>query len=101
MTRSIGLMKSGTRADYFREEQGILKCNACNASFQKPVLATMSSSGKVQKYYACPRCLTEVNNSEDRKNKEAAEKKGLINDVKKDTTESEEDVECKHYFGYL
>jgi DNA-directed RNA polymerase subunit RPC12/RpoP len=101
MARSISLLKTRNKTDYLRQDQTSFRCNECEAAFQQPILASLSSSGSIQKYYACPRCLNEVNRVEEQKNKETAEEKAIMNDVKKSIEESEEDVECKHYFGYL
>lgn len=94
-------VKSRDKTDSFSKELGNLRCNECKAAFQEPVIATISSSDSAQTYYACPRCLTEVDNYEDQKNRETRKEEPIVNDIKKGITESEEDVECKHYFGYL
>ncbi len=94
-------MKSRNKTDYFSKGLSNLRCDECKAEFQEPVIATISSSDNPQTYYACPRCLTKVHNYEDQKNKETGKEKPIVNDVKKGITETEEDIECKHYFGYL
>ena len=69
-------------------------CDECGEAFQKPILATVSRSGRVQTYYACPRCMT-------RTSKERKEITLLKKDVKKTSVELENNVKCKHSFGYL
>jgi hypothetical protein len=68
-------------------------CNECGGTFQKPVLATVSCNGRVQKYYACPFCMTRV--KEDKNTIVSTE------DAKKPSAKPENSVECKHFLGYL
>ena len=69
-------------------------CNGCGGEFGNPVLATISSSGRVQKYFACPRCMTRINN--ERKNIAIPKE-----EVKKPSAKFENNVECEHFLGYL
>jgi len=92
MEKSLSLSKPKNENSYFRENQTGFRCDECGGAFRKPILATVSSGGCVQKYYACPRCLTKVSEMEERKSEET---------IKKVTAELEESVECKHFLGYL
>lgn len=69
-------------------------CNECGEAFQKPILATVSRNGRMQTYYACPRCMTRI--SKERKEITISNK-----DVKKTSVKLENNAECKHFFGYL
>jgi hypothetical protein len=69
-------------------------CNECGGTFQKPILAKVSCNGQVQEYYACPHCMTRTNN--ERKDITISEE-----DVKEPSARLENNVECKHFFGYL
>lgn len=101
MTRSLPLLKSEIKDDHLREDQVGLRCTECRGAFQKPILATITSSGSVQTYYACPHCLAKVSEVEDQKKKETRTISTSIGDVKKAGAKLEENVKCKHFLGYL
>jgi len=94
MQRTLELPKLHVDNRSFKGNSMDFVCNECGGAFEKPVLATVSSSGRVQKYYACPHCMTRIN--EERK--DAAIPK---DDVKKPLPKFENSVECKHFLGYL
>jgi len=101
MTGSMGLLKMSNKKAYFEEDQTDFKCNECSEAFQKPILATISSSNPIQTYYACPHCLAKVSEI---KYQENEEKKGmplLMKVNKKTAAKLEESVKCKHSMGYL
>ena len=81
------------------ENQASFRCSECDEIFSKPILATLSSRGQVQTYYACPRCLTKV--AEKRSSKSERETSPLIEKVKKATAIEESGVKCMHFPGYL
>jgi len=68
-------------------------CNECGGTFQKPVLATVSCDGRVQKYYACPVCMTRI--------KERKKITISRENIKKPLAKPENNVKCKHFLGYL
>jgi hypothetical protein len=70
------------------------KCDECGGTFQKPILATVSCNGRVQTYYACPRCMVRIR-------KEHEEIPILKKAVKKPLVKLENNVKCKHFLGYL
>jgi phage FluMu protein Com len=76
-----------------------LRCDTCGKSFQMPVLADFHVDGDIEKYYACPRCLTEV--------REVAENKKEGTGISMSTGKPEKRVRkldivvCKHFLGYL
>lgn len=69
-------------------------CDECGGTFQKPILATVSCDGRVQEYYACPCCMARIN-------KERKKISILKEDVEKPLAKLENNVKCKHFFGYL
>lgn len=101
MTGSMGLLKMNDKNAYFRKDQTDFKCNECREAFQKPILATISSSNPIQTYYACPHCLAKVSEIKDKKDKEKKSISLSMEVDKKTATELEENVKCKHSMGYL
>ena len=86
----------------YRENQTGFRCTGCNGTFQKPILATVSSRGSVQTYHACPRCLSKISDIESDKNEKSKETSISMRNVKKVVaTKQEENVNCKHFLGYL
>jgi len=84
------------------EDQASFRCNGCNGTFKKPLLATVSASGYVQKYYACPRCLSRISDMEHDESDEKEETITLTEKAKKVAVEKHEDsVKCEHFLGYL
>ncbi|MEM2995630.1 MAG: hypothetical protein QXI91_06445 [Candidatus Bathyarchaeia archaeon] len=81
------------------ENHAMFRCSECDETFSKPILATLSSSGQVQTYYACPRCLTKV--AEKRSSKSEEEDSPLVEKVKRAIAAEEGDVKCSHFLGYL
>ena len=69
-------------------------CNECGGTFQKPILATVSYNGRVRVYHACPRCMSRIS-------KEGKKITISREDVKKPLVKPENNVRCKHFFGYL
>jgi len=68
-------------------------CDKCGGTFQNPILATISCSGKVQTYYACPRCMTRIN----KEHTETTKSKSVI----KKPSVKLENAQCRHSLGYL
>lgn len=87
---------------FFTGNQTGTRCVGCKETFQKPILATISSSGSVQTYYACPNCLSKVTSMKSHKSEESKETLISEKDFKKAVkTKHEDTVECKHSLGYL
>jgi DNA-directed RNA polymerase subunit RPC12/RpoP len=76
-------------------------CGTCKGTFTKPLLATVSTKGEAQKYYACPRCMVKVSEVQSRKRDEDRQPVSLIKDAKKPQERSEDGVKCGHFLGYL
>ena len=102
MEKTLGSLKIEDEHYLFRESQTSFRCTGCNGTFQKPILATVSSRGCVKTYYACPRCLSKVGDV--KHDKDGDNKETLISTekVKKvAVAKHEDDVNCKHFLGYL
>jgi len=102
MEKTLGSLKMEDEHYFFRESQTSFRCTGCNGTFQKPILATVSSRGCVKTYYACPRCLLKVGDVKQHKDEEDKETSISIEKVKKVAVAKHEDtVKCKHFLGYL
>jgi hypothetical protein len=86
--------------NFSEDEHDDLTCGECGKAFQKPVLATNSSNGLVQKYYACPRCLAEVH-VESRRQEGERETSVSMGPSGKSVVRLGDAVGCKHFVGYL
>ena len=76
-------------------------CDECGKKFQKPIVATISTSGQTQKYYACPRCMTKVKDIKTSENNEEEKSPSSTVKPRKLTAKSENMPKCEHFFGYL
>jgi len=74
------------------------ECERCKVTFGKPILAMVSSNGTVQRYYACPRCLSKI---PEKKGKEVKRNVVLARKVEKMKEKHENVAGCKHFFGFL
>ena len=101
MQKSLSSVKLSEEDYYLTGNKLGFKCNECGEEFQKPILATVSSNVNVHKYFACPRCLTEVSNIKDQEDVESSETVFPKREVKKAVAKLEESVECNHFMGYL
>jgi len=84
-------------------DQQYFRCTECSETFQRPLLATFSSMGYVQKYTACPRCLSKVTIAKQHESSEKREANVSLEKVKKVAVEKskEDNAKCKHFLGYL
>jgi DNA-directed RNA polymerase subunit RPC12/RpoP len=101
MQKSISSFKLGDEYYYSEGSQSSFKCNGCGEEFRKPLLATVSSNISIEKYYACPRCLTKVRTAEKHKCEESDEDTSQPREVKRIAAKLEENVACSHFVGYL
>ena len=84
------------------KNQSSFRCSKCGETSEKPILATLSSQGCVQTYYACPLCLSKVSivkQPKGEKAKEASPSKG--NPRETSEAKEENNAGCQHFFGYL
>jgi phage FluMu protein Com len=106
MERTLGSLKVEDRHN-FSENQTGFRCTGCNVTFQKPILATVSSRGYVNEYYACPRCLSKVGDVKQHKHEDEGDEEDkrssiTIEKIKKVAVAKHEDtVTCEHFLGYL
>lgn len=79
------------------------KCDECRSEFHKPLLARVASHGGVQVYYACPRCLTKVNDVEEHRSKERSAPSFSVESVKAPSVvkSGSSGGKCGHFVGYL
>lgn len=94
MQKSVGSLKLDNEDYSCRENQVDFVCDKCGGTFRKPILATVSSGGRVQTYYACPRCMARIS-------REHKKTPISMKDVEKSSAKLENNVKCKHFFGYL
>lgn len=90
-----------------KEAKGFVCSNSkCQISFATPILVQDLSSEDDSPYYACPRCLTEI--QETRKD-EGKKRKHKVKTPTAETLQTEKPTEettsketgCRHHFGYL
>ena len=74
-------------------------CGGCGKSYRKPILATVSSSGHVQTYQACPHCMTKVRGTNPPKSENI--KAAILSKTTSTQTAPELEGKCGHFFGYL
>ena len=101
MEGSITSFKNGSESSRFSTNHAISRCSTCGEEFKTPLLAMVSSDFMVEKYYACPKCLSKVSSLEQSKNLEiddAVNEEVLEMKIEGD---EEESVACMHHLGYL
>ena len=76
-------------------------CGECGRTFQKPLLATVSTSGHTQTYYACPRCMTKAQGFKAPVKEKDSKAPALAMEQVKSTAEPQGIAKCGHFFGYL
>jgi hypothetical protein len=95
MEKRLSSLKVGDEHDGF-------KCNGCHEAFHKPLLATVSSRGNVQTYYACPRCLSKIDDVKQDKHAETSKVSTSFAPIKKvGVAKLEAEAKCQHFVGYL
>jgi hypothetical protein len=99
MPKTLALTKPDKGQNPFKENSFI--CNGCGENFSKPILATVSSSGILQKYYACPHCLTAVSDVKSQRSEEDEKTSVSTEEIGNTEVKLENNVECKNFFGYL
>lgn len=103
MEKSLGSLRMEDKNIYVVEHaHDSFRCDGCRSEFHKPLLATVSSHGRVQIYYACPRCLTKVDDVEEHRSRENREDSFSVEPIKKaGGAKAEVEVRCHHFVGYL
>jgi len=85
---------------YYGHDSEDYTCGQCKEKFDNPLLATLSSQAGVQKFYACPRCLSEVAKIKEKRSASEPERT-FTKDTAQPTTEPAQNTDCKHFLGYL
>jgi DNA-directed RNA polymerase subunit RPC12/RpoP len=77
------------------------KCGTCGEEFKAPLLAMFSSGTLMEEYYACPKCLSKVDNYKPNQVEveESEEEETPLNMKVEEKTE--DTVVCMHHLGYL
>lgn len=80
-------------------------CIRCGNEFDKPIFAINTSRGMSEGYYACPRCLSKIENQKE-ETTEAKQPKEKQENTKNTNTKRIIEVPtptatCPHYSGYL
>lgn len=101
MEKTLGETRLADENHHLKEEQNLFTCNGCNEKFQKPLLATVSSDGLVETYYACPRCLSKISGIEHHKGEGPNETSISAENITRVAAKNEEAVKCTHFLGYL
>jgi hypothetical protein len=81
--------------------QKVYTCTECRNTFQTPILATVSAYGQTSAYYACPRCIKEVQNVQKTGRKKEERTTIFAEEPLRRTAERAAGVRCGHFLGYL
>lgn len=84
-----------------KTREGSFTCDECGKAFQKPIMATISTSGQSKTYYACPRCLTKVRYMKVPTKEKEEKSPALAEDEPAKPRQEPNDANCTHSFGYL
>jgi len=96
---NIGSWKLNEDSPHRMGQEG-LTCDECGKTYQRPILARVSSSGHVVKtYQACPHCMTKVHSAAAAPRSEGI--KAAILSKESTTMAPGLDGKCVHFFGYL
>ena len=108
MNKTLSSLKYEIDNHILSENHETTRCNTCNKEFKTPLFAVISSGYLMEEYYACPRCLSKVGNTETSKTLEAEEieeekpEDTLAQKIKIELEEkTESPAACSHHLGYL
>ena len=102
MNRSLSALKMGDEDVTLTEQHADYKCDECDETFEKPILATIASSGGEEKYYACPRCLSKVEVAKHERKEEKSESFVALENIRKAVAKQEASSgKCSYSLGYL
>jgi len=101
MERNVNSWKTENDQHLREDAHSGFKCDECGEKFQKPLLATVTSNESVQRYYACPQCLTEVRQERKQRSQPSQQNSFTVKEVTKGTAKLQENVKCDHFFGFL
>lgn len=103
MKRSLSSQKSEIEPHLPSEIHKSSRCNTCSEEYEVPLFAVVSSGHLLEKYYACPKCLSKMGTVEHNKTAEVdeAEEEDEKTLETKVEDKMEEAVACAHQLGYL
>lgn len=90
MEKRTSLQTADRRDNPQTRERTSFTCNECGKKFEEPTFTSISSQGIVQTYYACPRCLSKINEDEE-----------IETEKNEALAAPEEPEKCQHFLGYL
>jgi DNA-directed RNA polymerase subunit RPC12/RpoP len=97
---SLQKMQSETKTSKKSENYS---CKRCNAEFEKPIFAVITSNPIAEGYYACPKCLSKIQSAETNAAEEAKPSENTQNEGAPSVKEDSKAVSatCAHHAGYL
>jgi len=106
MERNSNTSESEVENQIFTDAEENSVCEVCGKEFEQPLLAEKTAGRHIEKYYACPRCLTkvgEVEHQEEAEVEELEEEEEEMAEAKPEnqTCKAEDASACPYYLGYL
>jgi DNA-directed RNA polymerase subunit RPC12/RpoP len=104
MERNSASLRLGVEHSVFSEGHAASMCSACGEEFDRPLSAMVFSDSLVEKYYACPTCLSKVDSvgcHKDFEADESDEDKANVSAVAEAADALEDPPGCTHHPGYL
>ena len=104
MEKIISTPEVGSEYSFSNQEAG--NCENCGENFQKPLFTTIYSGEALKEYYACPRCLSKIINSDIVKMDKIKQPEIPKKEEAKPKTVEAEDAQdsipgCKNTIGFL
>jgi len=88
-----------------RKQIMVCSYSKCGKSLSEPIeLSVAQADGSLETYYACPHCLSRVNDSGNPKKHLSKASIGTLKKALEETAnslETNKSVGCAHHFGYL
>ena len=105
METNTSLLKMQSETKTYKKSE-TYSCNRCNAEFEKPIFAVITSNPIAEGYYACPKCLSKIQSAETNAAEEAKPSENTQNESSTGAKEAKENnktssATCTHHTGYL
>ena len=102
METNTSLLKMQSETKTYKKSE-TYSCNRCNAEFEKPIFAVITSNPIAEGYYACPKCLSKIQSSEANADEEAKPSENTQNESPPKAKEENKaaPATCAHHAGYL
>ena len=81
-------------------EHDALTCDGCGRTYEKPIVARVSTPGHIQTYGACPHCMTKVYDI-NLPETGGKEKPSSLVQPNRPQEKASSEVKCDHFFGFL